>query len=365
MKHIKKIMIMMMTGMILCSGQPAAVYATAVTSENEQPALSDDNSLSSLSLSEGQISPSLQAGVTKYAATVPNDVTEVEVLARTTNAKAEITSISGNTNLAEGVNQISIVVTAENGSAATYKITVTRESLAASDVAGGETDGASQGDEADVVPISETSETKPVDTGVDSAEDLMDDGTPSEQYEALKEKYDSLHEKYEELEKTNQSKIYGLTGACIVLAAICLLLFFQRRREQENDNLFDEDVYDDGDYGKETYCDDESYDDNDAEDDDEPEELEDAVDYEEAKDYSESEDYEAEEDYEESEVYEAKEDYEESEDEEDAEDYDTSYDEEFVQEEPEKRKKERSSKKKHGRRESMEDELEVIDFNDL
>lgn len=360
MKHIKKIMIMMMTGMVLCSGQPMAVYATAVTSENEQPALSDDNSLSSLSLSEGQISPSLQAGVTKYAATVPNDVTEVEVSARTTNAKAEITSISGNTNLSEGVNQISIVVTAENGSAATYKITVTRESLAASDAAGGELDDASAGDEADVVPISETSETKPVDTGVDSAEDLMDDGTPSEQYEALKEKYDSLHEKYEALKKTNQSKIYGLTGACIMLAAISLFLFFQRRREQENDDLFDEEDYDDGTYDKELY------DDNDAEDyDDEPEKLEDTEDYEEAEDYSKSEDYEVEEDYEESEVYEAKEDYEESEDDEDAEDYDASYDEEFAQEEPKTRKKERSSKKKHGRRESMEDELEVIDFNDL
>ena len=361
MKHIKKIMIMMMTGMVLCSGQPMAVYATAVTSENEQPALSDDNSLSSLSLSEGQISPSLQAGVTKYAATVPNDVTEVEVSARTTNAKAEITSISGNTNLSEGVNQISIVVTAENGSAATYKITVTRESLAASDAAGGELDDASAGDEADVVPISETSETKPVDTGVDSAEDLMDDGTPSEQYEALKEKYDSLHEKYEALKKTNQSKIYGLTGACIMLAAISLFLFFQRRREQENDDLFDEEDYDDGSYDKELY------DDNDAEEDydDEPEKLEDTEDYEEAEDYSKSEDYEVEEDYEESEVYEAKEDYEESEDDEDTEDYDASYDEEFAQEEPKTRKKERSSKKKHGRRESMEDELEVIDFNDL
>ena len=47
------------------------------------------------------------------------------------------------------------------------------------------------------------------------------------------------------------------------------------------------------------------------------------------------------------------------------EDYDTAYDEEFEQEEPETRKRERSSRKKHGRRESTEDKLEVIDFNDL
>ena len=136
MKHIKKIVIIMMAGTILCSGQPVTVHATAVTSENGQAAASDDNSLSSLSLSEGQISPALQAGVTKYTATVPNDVTEVEVSARTTNAKASITSISGNTNLSEGENLISIVVTAENGSAATYKITVTRETANAAGVAG-------------------------------------------------------------------------------------------------------------------------------------------------------------------------------------------------------------------------------------
>lgn len=77
-----------MAGTILCSGQPVTVHATAVTSENGQAAASDDNSLSSLSLSEGQISPALQAGVTKYTATVPNDVTEVEVSARRRNAES-------------------------------------------------------------------------------------------------------------------------------------------------------------------------------------------------------------------------------------------------------------------------------------
>ena len=185
-----------MAGTILCSGQPVTVHATAVTSENGQAAASDDNSLSSLSLSEGQISPALQAGVTKYTATVPNDVTEVEVSARTTNAKASITSISGNTNLSEGENLISIVVTAENGSAATYKITVTRETANAAGVAGGDLDGTGTGDETDVVPIAETEESVPVADGTDSSDEQMEsDSTPAEQYEALKEKYDSLHDK--------------------------------------------------------------------------------------------------------------------------------------------------------------------------
>lgn len=386
MKHIKKIVIIMMAGTILCSGQPVTVHATAVTSENGQAAASDDNSLSSLALSEGQISPALQAGVTKYTATVPNDVTEVEVSARTTNAKASITSISGNTNLSEGENLISIVVTAENGSAATYKITVTRETANAAGVAGGDLDGTGTGDETDVVPIAETEESVPVADGTDSSDEQMEsDSTPAEQYEALKEKYDSLHDKYEELKKHDQSKIYGLTGACVALAVICLILFWRRRKDQEEDDLFDDDDYEENGYEEDDYAEDgydedygEDYEEDYEEAEDrgnEPEETdeieneedygeEDADDDAEADDddYEDDEDYDVEEDYDEDEAYEDEVDYEEDEPEED---YDTAYDEEFEQEEPETRKRERSSRKKHGRRGSTEDKLEVIDFNDL
>ena len=54
MKHIKKIIIIMMAGTILCSGQPLTVHAAAMASQSGQTAQSDDNSLSSLSLSSGQ-----------------------------------------------------------------------------------------------------------------------------------------------------------------------------------------------------------------------------------------------------------------------------------------------------------------------
>ena len=88
--------------------------------------LSDDNSLSSLTLSEGNLSPTFQGSTTKYTATVPYDVTEVKVSAKTTNEKAEITSVSGNTDLKVGTNNISVVVKAENGTTATYTIALTR-----------------------------------------------------------------------------------------------------------------------------------------------------------------------------------------------------------------------------------------------
>lgn len=89
-------------------------------------AQSGDNSLSSLKISPGTLSPAFQYKTTSYTATVASDVTEVSVDAKPSNAKATVESITGNTNLKEGSNTISIVVKAENGAKATYKIVVTK-----------------------------------------------------------------------------------------------------------------------------------------------------------------------------------------------------------------------------------------------
>lgn len=87
---------------------------------------SEDNSLASLSISPGALSPAFQYSETNYTATVAEDVTSVTVNATPSNEKAKVESITGAENLQPGQNTISIVVKAENGSAATYKIVVTR-----------------------------------------------------------------------------------------------------------------------------------------------------------------------------------------------------------------------------------------------
>lgn len=89
---------------------------------------SGDNSLSSLSLSHGTLSPSFQGNVTEYTAQVGSDVSSITVNPVTSNSKASIESITGNTDLTEGKNVISVTVKAENGNTATYKITVTKGS---------------------------------------------------------------------------------------------------------------------------------------------------------------------------------------------------------------------------------------------
>ena len=85
------------------------------------PQLSADNSLSSLKLSSGTLSPSFKKSTTKYTATVAYDVKKVVVSAKTSNEKATIESVTdnGTVNLKVGENTIKIVVRAENGVKAT------------------------------------------------------------------------------------------------------------------------------------------------------------------------------------------------------------------------------------------------------
>lgn len=90
-------------------------------------ALSADNSLKALTISPGTLSPAFKGSTTKYTATVDNSVTSIAVSATPVNEKATVESVTGNTNLAVGANVVKIVVKAENGTTATYKITVTRQ----------------------------------------------------------------------------------------------------------------------------------------------------------------------------------------------------------------------------------------------
>lgn len=131
-------------------------------SNTNTAALSADNSLKALTISPGTLSPAFKGSTTKYTATVDNSVTSIAVSATPVNEKATIESVTGNTNLAVGANVVQIVVKAENGTTATYKITVIRQ---AAGTTGSETTttGGENGDDGNV--DSETPEdTEEVDT---------------------------------------------------------------------------------------------------------------------------------------------------------------------------------------------------------
>ena len=91
---------------------------------------SGDNSLSLLKLSKGKLSPAFKSSVTSYTATVENDVKSIAITAVPTHDKAVVDSVTGNGKVAlsVGSNTINIVVRAENGVKATYKVVVTRKS---------------------------------------------------------------------------------------------------------------------------------------------------------------------------------------------------------------------------------------------
>ena len=87
---------------------------------------SGDSSLKSLVISNGALSPAFSSDNKTYTAIVDYSVTSIAVSATPNNAKAKVSSVSGNDNLEVGENTVKIVVKAENGVSSTYSITVTR-----------------------------------------------------------------------------------------------------------------------------------------------------------------------------------------------------------------------------------------------
>ena len=133
MKTIKKILaIGGMAGLLMSTLiiNKVEVTATATTATSIDKT-SADNSLKSIKLSEGTLSPSFQYNVVKYSATVGPDTTSVKVDAQVSNKNAKVLSITGTDQLKEGKNTIKITVEAGNGSLAVYVIEVTKETKSA------------------------------------------------------------------------------------------------------------------------------------------------------------------------------------------------------------------------------------------
>ena len=88
---------------------------------------SSDSTLKELSLDKGSLSPEFDASTKKYTAEVDASVTSVVVNAVPNSLYGKVKSITGNTDLEFGTNQIEVVVEAEDGSTSSYFIDVTRK----------------------------------------------------------------------------------------------------------------------------------------------------------------------------------------------------------------------------------------------
>ncbi|WP_256761005.1 Ig-like domain-containing protein, partial [Cohnella sp. WQ 127256] len=104
--------------------------------------------LSSLTLSNGTLSPIFASGTVDYTSSVPNSVSELTVTASVSDNRAtmmvnDIPVISGQSSsnivLTVGSNKITVLVTGQNGTTKTYTLTVTRATSQSSstDVGGG------------------------------------------------------------------------------------------------------------------------------------------------------------------------------------------------------------------------------------
>ncbi len=229
----------------LSSMVPAGVTITAGGGEDNANK-SGDNSLSSLTLSAGELSPALTYGVTEYTAQVPYDVTSVDVNAKTSNSGAEVEDIIGNSQLEVGENRIAITVKAENGARVVYNITVTRQEQGAGESSGDgadapQTPGDSENSDAPKEPAGETepgTDGKNPDTSKDNGE-KPEETMGQEEYEqkitALQQGMTQLEEKYK-AEKSFSRKIIAILGfIIIVLAILCMNLFVFLKRKRSED----------------------------------------------------------------------------------------------------------------------------------
>ena len=96
------------------------------TPKKEETKKSSNNTLSKLTVAEGEITPVFEKDVREYALTIPYEITEVNVTATPSNSKATV-AVEGNKDLKEGENIINVKVTEEDGTVANYIIKVTRK----------------------------------------------------------------------------------------------------------------------------------------------------------------------------------------------------------------------------------------------
>jgi len=82
---------------------------------------SSDNTLSSITVSSGTLSPSFHKDKTEYSLDLPASTNKISVKATTSNSKAQVKG-TGSIEVKPGTNRIELVVTAENGSKKTYVI---------------------------------------------------------------------------------------------------------------------------------------------------------------------------------------------------------------------------------------------------
>ncbi len=120
---------------IVVTAQDATTRTYTITVTRGAAPLSNDSTLSNLTISQGTLTPVFASATANYTATVANGVTSMTVTPTVSESHATVTvngqtvisaSPSQSLSLNVGANTITIVVTAQDATTRTYTITVTR-----------------------------------------------------------------------------------------------------------------------------------------------------------------------------------------------------------------------------------------------
>ena len=101
------------------------VYLNMPTSTSLSISGNGDNSLKSLVVTNCNLNPTFDSGITKYTCNVGSSVNSVNVTATSATSYSTVTG-NGSYTLKSGNNEIDIVVTAANGNIKTYKVVITK-----------------------------------------------------------------------------------------------------------------------------------------------------------------------------------------------------------------------------------------------
>lgn len=103
---------------------PTSLYYADITIKQPVTIVkSTDNTLKSLTVSEGTLSPAFKSSILEYTVDIDEIIDKITITPTKNNSNASISG-GGEVELTEGINSFEIKVTAENGSLTTYKVNI-------------------------------------------------------------------------------------------------------------------------------------------------------------------------------------------------------------------------------------------------
>lgn len=208
------------------------LFFIIICSFNIQAFASADNSLSFLKIDGVDLSPKFKYNRLKYTGTLNSNDTKVNIKTKTSNRRAKVISISGNTNLKDGLNKIKIVVQAQNKRKAIYEIALTK--IPITDSNDNISDNNEETEQPDVLNDSVDNNDNNVDNDLITADKNTKEKTKSkkEQIAELEKElenantaYETLNTKYTDILKDNKDLQFKNNIFTILsILFFCLLL---------------------------------------------------------------------------------------------------------------------------------------------